>query len=395
MKLNINNNNNFNANYSGRYNSARIKAYESTIHKGIGKENEAVNTNVNNNRPAEAISFGGSLSSVSTKAVNNLVNSKNFNNFVKYAADNEVIFTALYSLVLAGILKPYFIIKQKGGDEKDKQYIATKNFLQAFVGSFLNLTVGGMLIDKMTKGAKRELSFLKEEKDANGQITNFNLKQDIGSYTEEAISEIQKKKNSLGGKLKRGFTSLRNGESFKKGFQDVTNIELTATDKKVLERLFKLKGKENIIDEANKLLAHGESLSKAGKTTIRMYRDANNHLSIFQNNKDFIKTLHDTSIKKGLLGNNSHPLKSGEETPLEVFSSVMKNSSGVFTGIIKGMISSRLLPIVTTLIFGGALASKLSGKKDKKQTEENKPFVTIELNNSEFISKLLLLLRLF
>ena len=96
------------------------------------------------NRPARAISFGGSAGL--NKAAK--VITKAFNGTVEFVNDNEAAYNAIYSLIVAGMIKPLFILNSKGSEEKDKQIIATKNFLQAFLGFFLSYTIGGKFVKK-------------------------------------------------------------------------------------------------------------------------------------------------------------------------------------------------------------------------------------------------------
>ena len=119
---------------------------------------EQINNKQELNRPAQAISFGGSagLRKVATKA---------FNKTVEFVNDNEAAYNAIYSLIVAGMLKPLFVLNMPGSEEKDKQIVATKNFLQAFLGSFLSLTIGGGFIKKAIDVVKTNFKLFKVEDD--------------------------------------------------------------------------------------------------------------------------------------------------------------------------------------------------------------------------------------
>ena len=105
------------------------------------QKNTITRENTELNRPARAISFGGSASL--NKSLKKLVNTT-----IEVANDKVVIFNSIYALLVAGILKPMAVLSMPGSEDKDKQIVATKNFLQAFIGSFLSFTIGGKIITK-------------------------------------------------------------------------------------------------------------------------------------------------------------------------------------------------------------------------------------------------------
>ena len=112
------------------------------------------------NRPARAISFGGSagLTKTATKA---------FNKTVEFVNDNEAAYNAIYSLIVAGMLKPLFVLNMPGSEDKDKQIVATKNFLQAFIGCFLSYTVGGKFVKKAIDVVKTNFDLIKVNKETD------------------------------------------------------------------------------------------------------------------------------------------------------------------------------------------------------------------------------------
>ena len=141
--------------------------------------NKQANTMQNYNRPAQAISFGGSagLNKGFTKA---------FNKTVEFVNDNEAAYNAIYSLIVAGMLKPLFVLNMPGSEEKDKQIVATKNFLQAFLGSFLSLTIGGGFIKKAIDVVKTNLKLFKVDDDNNLKV-----------FSEESTKVLEVAKEAL------------------------------------------------------------------------------------------------------------------------------------------------------------------------------------------------------
>ena len=102
----------------------RLNAEQKFKEKNVTREKTTLN------RPARAISFGGS-------AGLNKTFKKAFNSTVEFVNENEAAYNAIYSLIVAGLLKPLFVLNMPGSEEKDKQIVATKNFLQATLGCVL------------------------------------------------------------------------------------------------------------------------------------------------------------------------------------------------------------------------------------------------------------------
>ena len=126
------------------------------------KKTEITRENKELNRPARAISFGGSAGL--TKSL-----TKGFNKTVEFVYENEAAYNAIYSMIVAGMLKPLFVLNMPGSEEKDKQIVATKNFLQAFIGCFLGYTVGGKFIKKAIDVIGTNFNLLKINK-TTGEI---------------------------------------------------------------------------------------------------------------------------------------------------------------------------------------------------------------------------------
>lgn len=116
--------------------------------------NEDKSKNTDMMRPAESISFGGSVSSNAAKAASNLaqtkeklgltdklVRNKTFHKILKKSDENEAVIKALIALGLAGVLKPICVLAMPGAKEEDKQFTATKNCLSAVIGYLLSCAV--------------------------------------------------------------------------------------------------------------------------------------------------------------------------------------------------------------------------------------------------------------
>lgn len=142
-------------------------------------------------RPAESVSFSGSVSSDkdkekdssttkialavgagiaaaaagiytlsknSDKITEKLAKSKTFHKMAYYSEDNEAKVKALLALGLAGILKPICVLAMPGAEEEDKQFTATKNALSAFIGYLLSCAI----FNPISSGVNEFLSNTKE-----------------------------------------------------------------------------------------------------------------------------------------------------------------------------------------------------------------------------------------
>lgn len=190
------------------------------------------------NRPARALSFGGSAGL--NKAAK--VITKAFNGTVEFVNDNEAAYNAIYSLIVAGMIKPLFILNSKGSEEKDKQIIATKNFLQAFLGFFLSYTIGGKFVKKAidkvqtnfnlfddktgkaieatsTKALELAKIALKKEGIKNPTIDQIVKKAEelINNFSKNHIKAFQNNPEFVK-KLKAGFENSKSGTSYMDAF---------------------------------------------------------------------------------------------------------------------------------------------------------------------------------
>ena len=154
---------------------------------GQDKSKNTIENKNTKHRPAQAISFSGSAVSTAQKGVKNV-----FNKTVEFVYDNEAAYNAIYALIVAGILKPMAVLNMPGSEDKDKQIVATKNFLQAFIGCFLSYTIGGGLIKKAIDVVKNNLKLI-EGVDENNKLKV--LKADSTKALELAKDVLKKEGN--------------------------------------------------------------------------------------------------------------------------------------------------------------------------------------------------------
>ncbi len=323
--------------------SLNSRQYEFDEHKNNLKNNTT--------RPAQAISFSGSIVSSGQKAMNdlgnkikglklsetiqgytnklgdNIVENKFFSNLVDFVYDNEVAYNAVYSLLIAGVLKPALILKTKEADEKDKQIIATKNFLQAFIGSFLSYTIGGTIIKKAVDVINNNLTLLKFDKDTNSLKV-------MGKDSAKALEQAEKV-------LKKAY-------------------KMPFSKRKAL-----IKSSVDNAQGINKIGAFFKALSKKidfeptqeaiKQKAAELVETCENHKSIFEKNPNFVKTLiGKTDESKTING---------------AYKTMWKNSTGWITSIMKAKISSLLLPGVMAFIFAKRNL-EIQREKEEKEKQE-------------------------
>ena len=299
-----------------------------------------------NYRPAQALSFGGSivstLNKTSEKIADRFVENKAANNLIFAVNDNEAAFNAVYALLIAGVMKPLLILGQTGFDDKDGQLIATKNFLQAFIGSFLGFTVGGKLVKKAYDVMSNNLKLLKKED--NGEIGV--VAADSKKARKIAQNVLKRENITAKDKWANGLEKAKEAQGLKKisaFLQGVQKVNYKPSE---------------------------EELSKKAQELVQNLKD--NHLHIFQKNKDFTLKLiqniddielHPSSLRKGVKGMRSQPI--------DAFESFWKNSTGTITTVAKAMIASSMLPAVVALLFatkGAEATIKKANEKTNKDT---------------------------
>jgi len=307
----------------------------------------------NTNRPAQAISFSGSASSSAQKAAKGLadkfIESNTINKLVFAINNNEVAFNAIYSLIIAGILKPSLVLAQTGFDDKDGQMIATKNFLQAFVGSFLGFTVGGKFIKNIYDKMDYNLRLLKLNQNGNLEVADIDsaksVAKDVLMHENSKFKDKWQNAKMMASK-EEGFSKIK---AFFSGIQKTnykpTEIELEAKAKELIDNF--------------KAGAHFELLTKKNpEFTKRLV-----------SNMELIN-LNPSEAKR--------VLKHGSQL-YDSFESLWKNSTGALTSVAKAKISSMFLPAVVAFLF-----AKKSLEKEMAENKNVGNFDSVLLNSNKF-----------
>ena len=267
------------------------------------------NNNTGISRPAQALSFGGSIvsnaqqvaqniaqskgaSTFGSKIINGITQSKFLNKLIGLTADNEALVKTVYATLIAGVLKPICVMKQKNADPEDRKYIAVKNGTKAFLGGFFGLTLEAGLIKKATDKVLTNLKLMTFDKDTGKLIVDSTEGSETYKTALQIAKEtIAKSQNSLFGKNK---------------------LQPTVEEK------------------AGELLA-----------------SAKEHLNIFNNNKEFVQKLKEAAKQN-----------SDTATLYDAFESFLKGSGEIITSILKSKTATILLPIITAGIFATKAASK-------------------------------------
>lgn len=305
----------------------KCKAEQKNSESIISRENKELN------RPARAISFGGSagLNKIS-KGVTQV-----FNSVVEYTSEHEATVKAFTALIVAGMLKPMAVLSMPGSEEKDKQIVATKNFLNAFLGFILSKTITGHIIDKAYEIVDRDLNFIERVNDDN-QIEL------ISPYSEKAL-EIAKKELT-------GKKSL-----FFKKAQQTPSID------EIIQKSIEL-----ITDFKNNRLSNFQDGERFKFTKLLLDKKA----TIVKE-----KGIKSFLIKKteNLKDSNIFKVKQSTKTIRDGYEVFWKNSPDWFTAIAKAKISSLLLPGVMAFLF-----AKKNLEKQRIASVKNNTLI----NNSTF-----------
>ena len=308
-------------------NNLLMRKHKLVAERNYDKNGTIARENKELNRPARAISFGGSagLSKGITKA---------FHKTVEFVNDNEAAYNAIYAWIVAGILKPAAVLAMPGSEDKDKQIVATKNFLQAFLGGFLGLTIGGGFVKKSIDMVKNNLRLIKV---TDEKIEPFGAEsKEVKKVAQKALEEEY---NNLTNRVKRAGRAFKENE----GLSKITTFV------KTLFKKAKYTPTQEQIKEKAKAVA--ENFSK-------------NHFGIFAKNEDFTR----------LLISEKANIKSGT-TYLDAFEVLWKNSTGALTAIGKAKVSSLLLPGVMAFLFA---------KKNIEKAQQEKAKQATLINNSTF-----------
>ena len=333
-------------------NSLNLRQYEFDEHKH--------NTENNTIRPAKAVSFGGSAVSEATKIVNGIKNNAKIsqklselsskagdtfiqngplNKVIDFVFDNEAAYNAIYSMLIAGILKPLLVLKTKDTDEKDKQMIATKNFLQAFLGSFLSFTISGKIIKKAVDITKSNRKLINISDD----LKEIKVVDKTSQVAKELAEDVLKKEHSaFKDKIQLA----------KKAFKENQGTEkFTRAAKEFFKKIDFEPTEEAIKDKAEELVKTCEK-----------------HIDIFKKNPNFLKKL-----KENFQGIND------KSTLSEAYDSFWKNIAGSPVAILKAKVASLLLPGVVAFIF----AKKTLEMQQQKSERKNYAFSNTTLGASE------------
>lgn len=341
MKANFTNlqNNGKMLNYNARHlrhNNAGVHAY-----------NEESN---NETRPAQAISFRGSALSMGQKFIDNTP----VNKLVGFVSENEAAYNAIYSLVIAGMLKPMVVLAQTGHDDKDGQMIATKNFLQAFLGSFLGLTVGGGFVKKIWDNIKDNLTLFQIDDNRNLSTLDANSDKAKGIAKKLLIKE----NTGFGAKFAQAKTMVENADGLKKVpafFKGMTsNIDYKPTKEQIASR---------------------------AKTFVENFNQ--NHKEILEKNPEYLKDLVENMKKLELNPSSAkRELKHGSQL-FDAFETFWKRSTDSATSIFKAKIASFLLPSVMAFMF----AKRNLENQRAKEAQASQHGSDVLMNNSKSIKE--------
>ena len=324
MKLNTTYSQNNPKLYNNNIHFKEQEKYTTAVYDNLEKKNDY---KYNIKRPAQAISFGGSAVSMSDKFIQN----KFLNKVIGFVNENEAAYNAIFSLFVAGMLKPFVVLNMPGSEDKDKQIVATKNFLQAFLGSFFGITITGGIVKKSVDIINNNLELIDID-EATNKIKEVTL--DNKNLGEVAEKLVVKEHTGLLARFKNAKDSFVSGKGIKKVGALFVNF-------------LKAPSYTPTIDEI-----------KAKKISVANSFNSM-HKQIFQNNINFTRTLVSNSNKK------------------DAYNSFWKNITGSPVAIGKAKISSILLPIVVGLLF----AKRTTDKAKEKQANANSQDKKDVLNN--------------
>lgn len=323
------------------YNAQHLRHNKAGVDASNQKENNVT-------RPAQAISFRGSALSMGQK----FIDAGPVNKVIGFVSENEAAYTAIYSLLIAGVLKPACVLAQTGSDDKDGQMIATKNFLQAFLGSFLGLTIGGGFVKKIWDNIKSNLSLFDIDENKNLSVLDETSKK----ARDIAKKLVVKEHTGIGSKFSRAKSMVENADGLKK---------VPAFFNGMFSKMSYKPTKEEISAKAKEYVANFNA----------------NHKEILEKNPEFLKELvadmkelelHPSTAKENI--------KEGFKSNIfSSFESFWKNSTGAATSIFKAKIASFLLPTVMAFMFA---KRNLENQRAKDEATSQKTS-DILMNNSK------------
>ncbi len=394
------------------------KLYEK---QNFNEQNQTIN---NTQRPAQPISFGGSAVSMAegfSKAANSLID---------FVYENEVGYTAIYSLFVAGMLKPFFVLRMKGSEEKDKQIVATKNFLQAFIGSFLSFTIGGKLIKKSNDVITNNFSLIEQNKNKTG----FVVTSDEKKLLKLAKSSLEKEKSGFwtrynhlrdssdDSKLKTFWQALTKksfvGERIDNEFNPDKQIFIKLTPYEIDNKIKQLKqtaqghlkifNKKDVVDYIIRLKENGDEklIAKQKQAILDLINKGADKKEIASRYESLVKAILDSSLTEtknaikekaketeALLNKDTAKEaldkffdfikdKKCPETLMDTYKSTWKQSPNWISAILKAVIASALLPSVMAILF-----RKKNAEKEKQKQMEHEAKRNAILSNSSVFNK--------
>ncbi len=393
------------------------KALNNKLLSKQGFYEQNLETKNNTTRPTQAVSFGGSAVSMAQSS-----GEKISHKLINFVYENEAAYTAIYSLIFAGILKPMCVLRMPGSEDKDKQIVATKNFLQAFIGSFLSLTVGGGFVKKAIDVVTNNLDLIKENKTKTGyEVLSMANKDDAKKISNMALASLKKEKTGFKTKYrfikdqgvsapsaiwqaltKKGIAGTEKPKGFdpdKQIFINITDSDIKSKAKELIKtarehlpifnnpkhvsfiKELKENGNEKLLLQRKKELLDLVAGGKASKEAIS------------ENCNSFLKTILDNTVtgEKGNIKSAFEKVtaalndkkgfsdalntffdfakdKRASETLMDTYKSTWKQSTGWITAISKAKVSSILLPTVMAVLFAKRNAQKAQKEQERKNT---------------------------
>lgn len=384
-------------------------------------------------RPAQAISFSGSAVSLAQKGITKAADSiaqngpeiaasvikksgseSAWHKLINFVYDNEAAYTAIYSLIVAGMLKPICVLNMKGSEEKDKQIVATKNFIQAFIGSFLGFTIGGGLVKKSVDVIKNNMKLIT----MNDQETAFKITDDAGVLTKMAKDSLKKEKDGFLTKFRYVKDTNQTGifgaawqaltkkavvaENMPKDLNPDKQIFINISEFDIKDKITQLKktaqGHLHIFNNP-KNIEYVKRLKNSGNEKVLLAQkdsvmksilDGANASTVKEQYKSLVSSILDNSAAsytetitkkakelEGLLTKEKAQEaldslfdfikdKKAHETLMETYETVWKSSSGSVTGILKAIIAGAMLPTVMAALFAKRNARKQMEKEAKQ-----------------------------
>ena len=336
---------------NSQYNNNMLKTKRQTLEQSKLKEQTKLGKEYSENRPAQANSFSGSAISFGKNLGYSLLESKFLNSVIGGVNKNEALFNAIFALIIAGILKPALVLKQTGHNDKDGQMIATKNFLQAFIGFFLGTTISGGFVKKIYDTMITDLSLIDVTKNDN-KITLSAKSVDDKKVRDIAKGKIKKEHSNFSAKWSYASKTAKEQPNIIEKIKVFTNsfkkYKYKPSDKEITQKAAQIM----------------DSFKESGR------------LSIFKRNPAFsaklienIKLIEDNPITAREMVKNGSQIS-------EAFESFWKNITGAPVAITKAMIASALLPVVVYAIF--------SQQNTKKSAEKEQSVSKIQKNDNKY-----------